>query len=69
MKTCRTCVHWTAVFEEFSECGLVSIDDEYHPHNNRKELGLRVTAPDDQGLQAALRTGPDFGCILYEEDK
>ena len=59
-KTCNSCRCWESGF-----CGIV---DHYKgPQTEPATLfQIEASADDDSNLQASLRTGPDFGCILYQ---
>lgn len=65
IKTCSTCVHWESTNRYPGDptkiCGRV---DQW---KSDIVFQLWARADDDSGLQVALETGPDFGCILHLE--
>ena len=59
MERCKTCKHWT---EWKTTCELVDFD--FDPIESR--FAVLAQADDDQGLEASLVTGPEFGCVKHE---
>lgn len=55
--TCRHCKYWGV--EYFGVCDRTDNTD------HGTVFKLQATADDDQGLDAKLVTGPDFGCVLF----
>ena len=65
---CETCAFW-GVEKEFV-CDRIneSLDCEFYTKNPMKNdrAVIDISADDDSGLKAEFRTGPKFGCLLYE---
>jgi len=66
MKKCKDCKWWGVDFEgvcDFPDTiqGGKSFDDGYG-------MEIKVSADDDQGLDARLHTGKNFGCINFKSD-
>jgi len=63
MRTCKYCKYWERYRN--SACDRIVIDDEALMPPGDACIAIR--ADDDQGLDGDLITGPDFGCVLFEE--
>ena len=61
-KTCKNCKWWSVNFE--GDCSFVKTVHVIHKPTQFEVIGI---ARDDQGLEWFLRTGPDFGCIHFEQ--
>lgn len=62
---CKDCKKWS---KATNECYLAS----WEPQNIKlkdNEIIFFADAADDSGLMAGVRTGPNFGCIRFEEKK
>ena len=62
MKTCKNCKWWSISFE--NDCDFVKSNHASHKSIQFEMIGL---PKDDRGLGAFLVTGPDFGCIHFEQ--
>jgi hypothetical protein len=72
MNTCKNCLYWTTAEQlTTGECNKVN-------HETPRHIGLKdtsapdtfevqVTVADDHNLGTWLITGPDFGCIKFEQ--
>jgi hypothetical protein len=58
---CRDCKWWGKDYD--STCERVDID-----RKGTAEFSIFSRADDDQGLEARLTTGPDFGCVHFESN-
>ena len=70
MGRCKNCRWWGRVYER--RCDFV--DTSFADENKATTFNIVVTADDDQGLEAVLKTGPEFGCIhfnpeLFDDDE
>lgn len=61
MSTCKNCKHW----QSDQECA--ALDNDIKPPTNG--LSVEVNVLDDSGLYVTIKTGPDFGCTLFEPSK
>lgn len=60
MKTCSTCIHWS---KSDGVCNKIQMDDKI---GDTIHATIAVTVADDYGLNAELKTHPNFGCTLHE---
>jgi len=67
MNTCKTCKYWSdryKIDKGVSDCGFI---DTISATKDRKTyVDIEATAHDDSGLQVALMTGEDFGCVHHK---
>ena len=54
--TCERCLHWNDGYCEV----IYNIQED-----KSKMIDIEVEVLDDSGLSVHLRTGPNFGCVLY----
>jgi hypothetical protein len=62
MNACRTCKWWGRAHRGYCD----RIDMAPDPAGSAHAI-IEVAVADDHGLEARLRTGPDFGCALHTE--
>lgn len=60
--TCETCRYWDKYDRT---CGAAEWVDK-GKHVIKDTLAFYAQASDDQGLSAAIVTGPKFGCVLFD---
>lgn len=75
MNTCKTCKYWTGdcgaedgVMVRFCTHKMV-IQPTHGPKDQRIMIPSGVFTCDEGGATGDLMTGPDFGCIHWEEKK
>lgn len=62
MKRCKTCKYWSIDF--LSVCAFA---EDFSAPKAEEVFTIHVHADDDQGLEAHVYTGPEFGCIHHKE--
>lgn len=60
---CKNCRFWGISYDH--ECDRIGYSDN-QVKGNTSAFNISANADDDQGLQASLVTGPDFGCVKFE---
>lgn len=61
---CKDCKYWGMDYT--GACAYADyIDDK--DKNDPKHFGFQVTADDDQGLDCIVLTGPNFGCVNFQD--
>ena len=72
MGNCKDCAFW----DEGGNCGPGGewaicryVDDQTDPLPGEGGASLVLVADDDRGVDGVLRTGPMFGCVLFEARK
>ena len=70
MSTCKDCKYWSSVSRIVGVCDRIKIiydgPSDKPEETTENEGAVLVTYDDDQGLGIMFRSGPDFGCTLYE---
>lgn len=61
---CRTCKWWGRYYTNV--CDFVTTTMAENPQT---KFVIDAFANDDQGLEAMLVTGPDFGCIHWQQSE
>jgi len=66
MGRCKDCKSWGSWLGIDAVCER---PDDLWPKDipEGQQFSIDCEADDDQGLQAWLRTGPEFGCVRFEE--
>lgn len=68
MNTCKNCRHWehitTMEGKQYTECNAVNWADRYDKIEGNN-FAVYGDAADDTGLDAGLKTGPDFSCVQF----
>jgi hypothetical protein len=61
---CRDCKYW-----DDGECGGVGNHDPGFGWNQNPRIlfDIELRADDDSGLSCRLLTGPEFGCVRFEQ--
>ncbi len=63
MGTCKNCKHW-----DDGECRKIDFEcSRKVPSLDNKEAVILITMDDDSGFWGRFLTGPDFGCVNFEE--
>lgn len=63
---CKNCRFWGAYIEGACDrVGFLLLNE----HKNPRRFHISAFADDDQGLEAQLITGPEFGCVLFEQEE
>lgn len=60
--TCRNCKFWGRY--KTGVCDRIEYDN---PPTHPGDASIDVRVMDDSGLDVWFRTGPDFGCSLFEK--
>ena len=72
---CKNCKHWleTLVLKDYRPCKKINYAYDYHEvfsDSDNEDRAILVTSGDAwQGISPDLLTGPEFGCILFEQRK
>jgi len=64
MGRCKNCRWWGRVYEGCCD----NVDTGPVGKNDATTFTIVVTADDDQGLEAVLKTGSEFGCIHFNPE-
>jgi len=68
VNTCKTCKWWKEEEQVYSDHAHMVCDYVDTIHNEgSSSFEVYAEALDDSGMEIALVTGPDFGCIHWEE--
>lgn len=69
-KTCSSCKWWKEETIDYSYqamvCDFVDTTQGYKAFNAGHGAEVQAWASDDTGMDAALITGADFGCVNHE---
>ncbi len=60
MNKCKDCRWWGVDFE-----GVCDFPNTIHAGQSDVSFEIEAKANDDQGLEAVLKTGPEFGCLHF----
>lgn len=72
MNTCKNCAFWGAYRENVCDGERGSVKSTFSrahralANTSPNGFAVHADASDDTGLDSALVTGPDFGCIHFE---